>query len=297
MRTTIILLFTCALSFGVLAQRSFTNLIALPQIKLDKKTYIFKYEYKDSVENIDFTLINLKKVAIVSFTLSAPEQGEAYENMRLSDNLRTYIADTLERQSLPKLKEVFDKQGIELLSYSDFSIEQKRILENAGTSDYLDLQKEELKYTQSFNFSDWEEETVSTGTVSLDYRTWDINSRQLGISQLNSLGALSEMLGVDAVIVINNHITVGNSLLYQKAVISMVCMNPYYDKTKKPIFQVAGWNLGQVALNDMALKIAKVKKRQIVSENYTDYDTMINLLANKILEYFNFRQMEQVAQK
>lgn len=274
------------------AQETFTELVNLPEKKLNKAIHIWgKNEWKPDTKNgtgitPDLSQKEIKKVALISFTISIPH---VFTESHLTEDGNKYFVNKLYDGSIETLKETFKKNGIELITKENMTDEQLEILSGAlakdkilGTS--LDIKQAKLEST----YENVEKKGVSAGIAVEGYKNWT-SMDQMPISfDLNLFGALAKALDVDAIIFVNNIVTPDSrTLTYNKTIISMFGVNPSpkIEGKKYPgLSYLYGLPYGQISINS-EFEIATFKKKAIQSENLDGYDKVVSLLIDKLVEY------------
>ncbi|MFC1731093.1 hypothetical protein ACFL6I_12235 [candidate division KSB1 bacterium] len=286
---TIVAFFLVQNSF---AQESFSELVNLPEKKLDKAIHIWgKTEWRPDTKygcsiDPDLSQIEIKKVALVSFTISI---SHIFTESHLTTDGNKYFVNKLYDGSIETLKETFKKNGIELITKENMTEDQLAILSGAQAKDKiigtsLDIKQAKLEST----YENVEKKGASAGIAVEGYKNWTSNDQMPLSFDLNLFGALTNALGVDAIIFVNNIVTPDSkTLIYNKTIITMFGENPIkkVEGKKYPgMSYMHGLPYGQTSINT-EFEIATFKKKAIQSENLDGYDKVITLLIDKMVEY------------
>lgn len=274
------------------AQESFTELVNLPEKKLDKAIHIWgKNEWRPDTKNgtginPDLSQKEVKRIVLVSFTISIPH---VFTESHLTTVGNKYFVNKLYDGSIKTLKESFKKNGIELITKENMTEDQLAILSGSQAKDKilgtsLDIKQAKLEST----YEDVEEKGASAGVAVDGYKNWT-SSDQMPLSfDLNLFGALTNALKVDAVLFVNNIVTPeSKALIYNKTIITMFGENPIakIEGKKYPgLSYLHGLPFGQTSIST-EFEIATFKKNTIQSENLDGYDQVVSLLVDKMVEY------------
>jgi len=277
---------------AVFAQKSFNDLVNLPEKKLNKAIKIWgKNEWRPDTKfgcsiNPDLSQKEIKKVALVSFTISIPH---IYTEKFLTEVGNRYFVNKMYDNSIESLKQSFSKGGIELITVDNMTEEQKAILSGAeardkilGTS--LDMKQSKLEK----HYEDVQEKGISAGNAADGYKSWLIMDGLPLTWDLNVFAAMAEAMKVDAILFVNNNvIPESRTLTFQKTIMTMIGVNPIpkVEGKKYPgLSYLHGLPYGQTSIGS-EFEIASFKKKKIETENMDGYDKLLVMLADKMIEY------------
>jgi len=274
------------------AQESFTDLVNLPEKKLDKAIHIWgKTEWRPDTKygcsiDPDLSQKEIKKVALVSFTISI---SHIFTESHLTTDGNKYFVNKLYDGSIQTLTETFKKNGIDLITKESMTEEQLAILSGAQAKDKilgtsLDIKQAKLEST----YENVEKKGASAGIAVEGYKNWTSNDQMPLSFDLNLFGTLAKALDVDAILFVNNIVTPESRVLtYNKTIISMFGVNPIakIEGKKYPgLSYLHGLPYGQTSINT-EFEIATFKKKAIQSENLDGYEKVVALLIDKMVEY------------
>ena len=294
MKTLLLTIAAFACMQSIYAQESFTELVNLPEKKLDKAIKIWgKNEWRPDTKTgtgitPDLSQKEIKKVALVSFTISIPH---IFTESHLTTVGNEYFVNKLYDGSIETLREAFKKNGIELVTKENMTEDQFAILSGAQSKDKiletsLDIKQARLEST----YEDVEKKGVSAGIAVEGYKNWTSNDQMPLSFDLNLFGALTKAMDVDAILFVNNLVTPeSRTLTYNKTILTLYGENPIpkiEGKTYPGMSYLHGLPYGQTSISS-GFEIARFKKKAIESENLDGYDKVVSFLADKMVEYLD----------
>jgi hypothetical protein len=285
-----VLIFT--LAQGIFAQKSFNDLVNLPAKKLNKAINVWgKNDWRPDTKlgtgiTPDLSQKEIKKVALVSFTISIPH---IYTEKFLTEVGNKYFVNKMYDMSIESLKQSFSKGGIELITVDNMTREQKAILSGAEARDKIFATSLDIKQSKlEKHYEDVQEKGISAGNAADGYKSWLITDRLPLSWDLNVFGALAEAMKVDAILFVNNNvIPESRTLTFQKTIMTMIGVNPIpkVEGKKYPgLSYLHGLPYGQTSIGS-DFEIASFKRKKIASESMEGYDKLLVMLADKMIEY------------
>lgn len=293
--------------FSGKAQDTFEELINLPEKKLNKAIFVYgnKDWRPDPITGCnldpDLSKIDIKKVALVSFTISVPDE---FHNKYLTEVANDYFVQKLYDLGMDDLKKAFNADGIDLLTVDKMTEQQKAILSGTSSGDgmfttNLDLKKEKIKE----RYEKVESKGVSAGSAVPGYKSWMWQAEGAPVSwDMNLYGALCHAMEVDAILFVNNFVTIEKKgLTWTKTIVTMIGRNPIpkIEGRKYPgLSYIYGMPYEQTAISG-EVQIADFKKKSIVGENFDGYDKVLGLLGDRMIQSLkrNKQKSIEVAKK
>ena len=287
--------------YSLIAQKSFDELVNLPEKKLNKAINVWgKNEWRPDTKlgtgiTPDLSQKEIKKVALVSFTISIPH---VFSGEFLTDVGNRYFVNKLYDSSIESLKQAFKSGGIELITAENMTEEQKAVLYGVEAKDKimgtsLDMKQAKLESI----YENVEEKGVTSGSAADGYKGWLIRDQLPLTWDLNLFAALADVMNVDAILFVNNNVTPeSRRLTFNKTIMTMIGPNPIkkVEGKKYPgLSYLYGLPYGQTSIGS-DFEIATFKKKKIDSENLEGYDKLLTILADKLVEYLEINRQRSI---
>lgn len=198
-----------------------------------------------------------------------------------------YYANKLYNESIGEIKETFEEGGIELITIDDMSDKQKQILADATGKTWLsNLDNKNNKMSKKLGAVN--DEGSKVGVTVEGYKNWTISRRIPVYWTNNMIAEIANALEVDAVLLIANELSpLQKKILYINTVFTIIGKNPtpkIEGKTYPGLSYATGMWYSQYAFDSEEIEIATIKKGDVTSENYEDFDVIMGMLTRKMLE-------------
>jgi hypothetical protein len=272
------------------AQNTFQGVAGLPEKDFTKLLYV--WPAGKGVPNgtgISPYLVDkeIKKIALVAFTITAGETYDKFTKVAkgfTSEGIK-YFANKLYDNTVSSVKEAFNKEGIEVLTFDDLNADQKKnFLATQGT-----------KWTEGKKFSSWGDKNFATGESAYQYKNWVLD-RGVEVPWINSsIADFAEALGVDAVLMIANGLQFdGSKINYGNTLITMLGKNPVpVPEGQSSLGHLNGLWYGQAQIIfDKNIAFATVKKNEVTNENYDGLGQVFGKLIGYMMIDINGRKAD-----
>lgn len=296
MKTILSLVVCMCIAALALGQKNFTEFVQLPEKKIKKLTYVYKVG-EPKMGFIDFSKVDVKTVALVSFSIKAPEVDDYVTGKvsSLTDKGLDYFVNAFYEIALPEIQNSFKEQGIELLSIDQMNDDQKSALADFGTDKFAErfLMNESEKYRADLK----KKSKLDIGSTVQGYQNFYIKDAIPGNMWVNNpLADLTNALGVDAILIVTSEISVTKKVLFKQNILTLIGPNPdnppggEYFKMKP-----RGYAYGQVSSRlAESIEIGTTKKGELIEFNITDYNKFMNYLSSTLANYYTTRRKEMI---
>lgn len=307
MKKVLLIIAIVTITNALFAQETFTEALNLSEKKLSKHFVVdwrtekeWNPDTKYGTGPIpDLSRVDLKKIALVTYTIYAPDTYEKFvKTQLLTEKGINYFANKLYDKGIGEIKKTFKESGIELFTLEDMTDEQKRILADASGSTWLD-KLDDKNNKLSDRYKKVEEKGVKVGTTVDGYKNWTIARHVVPPWTTKLITKLADALDVDAVLLISNRLApVQKGVFYSNTTISMIGRNPIPKVGKGPGYTY-GQLYSQITFECGSIQLAKMKKGNLLSENYEDFDVVMGMLTKKMLESIetNTRRSQEIYDK
>jgi hypothetical protein len=294
MRYAVFLIIISFLASAGYCQKSFeefTQLDAKKQSKYIDLWQVFKIDKYGRGIFPDLSKKEIKKVALVAYTMYAPESWDKYGGAIYRNSLTEvgihYFADQLYDHSINEIKASFDSYGIELITRENMNDAQKAVLSEVEGGTWL-KGKEKDGYYKFTN------KAIKVGTAIDGYKNWMLSFDLPWPWSNIVLAKVANAMDVDAVLLVNQRLDLTKDFGYAACLMTMVGENPIpkIEGKKYPgLSYVDGMYYGQAALTFYKPIIFAVsKKKEIISENYNQFGEVNKVLTDALLEDIRERQ-------
>jgi hypothetical protein len=223
-----------------------------------------------------------QKIALISFNVwdnslvllnKSPEDYWNDKNWINEDE--NFVAFAMHHYGIDNLKYIFDSVGCSLITPDGFSVSQKRIYDSFEIS----YSKNFRKYvSDSINFN------LCAAPGYLFIKNPIDKSDYLAC---NALGILAKLLGVDAVLIVENNISSALMIgILNNIEFSLYGLNPNVANTSKNICKGMHFLTSKAVVDATFFEFNKNK----IFESYACYDKIIHCLSKHFIEEFNVRK-------
>jgi len=297
MRITVFIIAAIFLANGAICQKTFeefTQFTPKQQSKHIKLWKVFKIDKYGRGTFPDLTKKELKKVALVAYTISTPLQWSKYSpTYNLTDDGMRKLVNKLYTESIEQIKESFKIRGIELVTIETMNANQKAVMADAKGEKFLQSDEKSNKLYNGYN--KLSSKQANLGVAAKGYKNWKLIYELVWPWSVSVLGKMADALDVDAVLLINNEINITREFAYASCVTTMAGINPI-PKIEGRKYPGLSYNNGMVygqglmAFNK-PIVFSTVKKKKIISENYKKFGETQKVLIQTILADIKKRQL------
>ncbi len=302
------LILLCAFILGVAissnAQKSFTEIDAKTFEKLSRVTNPSKDKTGGTYSNL--TGHTFKKVAMVSYILTVESDNKKYGGLRMANSGTDfgagYVVNKMLEISGNEIKQSFEKEGVDLLFYEDFSSGQKQVLDKIATLDWVPGQ-DQLEMLASIK------ENMVTKGLGQDVGGPATNYQYLSAEVVLTkkgyefYGQLIKDLGVDAIMLLESGSSMdgGKAYAYSKLAVKILGTNPISMENGEQmhkgmalkIFKNNYWPAVPYAELTLAMKkpipMLDLKKGEITGEHFDGIGEFFSYFAAPMMSSFNSR--------